>query len=106
MNKIIRFFPEVDMRNGHDGLRKLARKEGVNVDALGAGEYVIFLNRSKRMVKMFASGNIIAFLKMADNKKLDPRTIALIPRYFNGSKINYDAALEAVLNKEFGVKRG
>lgn len=102
MNKIVRFFPEVDMRNGHDGLRALARKEGVNVDSLGAGEYALFLNRSQRMVKMFASGNVIAFLK--HSKKLDPRTIALIPRYFNGAKINYNAALEAVLKKEFSRK--
>lgn len=99
--RIVRFFPDVDMRNGHDGLTELARSHKINVSDLVNGEYCLFLNRKLTHVKLFAPGNVIAHLKLPDNKKIDPSTIALIPRFFDGSKINYDKALSEAIRKKF-----
>lgn len=101
MNKIIRYFPDSNLRSGHRGLAMLAAKNGIKVNSLGAGEFLIFVNKRQNMLKMFASGNIIAHYKKEDGSRIDPRTIAHIPRHFSGSKINYDAALVQVLRREF-----
>lgn len=97
--KIIRFFSETDMRNGHDGLAKLARENKVNVSQLNLGEYVIFVNKKKTAIKMYAPNNIIVHQKLLGGARLDLRVISLIPKYFNGTKINLDAALKEVITK-------
>lgn len=102
--RVVRFFPETDLRNGHEGLGQIAKKQNVKVSTLGKGEYVLFTNKRLTGCKLFAPGNIVAYLKMPDNTRIDPRTIALIPRFFDGSKINYDAALTEVLKKEFKIQ--
>lgn len=99
--KIVRYFPETHLGNGHQGLMKLADKVGINCKNLNKGEYVVFVNRDQTAVKLFAPGNVVAHLKMPGSQRLDPRIISLIPRFFNGSRINYDSALEEVLRKEF-----
>ena len=70
------------------------------MSALAAGEYLVFVNRARDKVKMFASGNVVAYLRM-DKGKLDPRVIQYLPRHFNGVKINYDGAMRDVLKKSF-----
>ena len=102
--RIIRFFPNTDMRNGHPGLRQIALKQQIDVSKLSAGEYVLFMNSRRTAVKMFVPGNVIAHLKMPNDSRIDPRVIAHIPRFFNGKKIDYDQALEEMLRVELGKK--
>lgn len=101
MNKILRYFPDSDLRGQHLSLSIQASRAGLNVNSLGAGDFLVFVNRKRDKVKLFASGNVVAYLKMPDGKKLDPRVIQYLPRHFNGSKINYDAAMTDVLKKQF-----
>lgn len=98
--KVVRFFPESDMRNGHAGLFSIAKKAGVDMRTLGPGEYVIFVNNQKNKVKMFAGHQVMAYLRL-DKGTLDLRTIAHIPNYFEGGEIKYEKALLKVLEKEF-----
>lgn len=97
--KIIRFFPETDMRNGHDGLAEIAKKNNVNVSQLKIGEYVIFTNKKKTAIKMYAPNHIIVHQRLPGGARLDTRVISLIPKYFNGTKINLEGALKEVITK-------
>lgn len=97
--KIVRYFSHVFMGNGHNGLRKLALKHGIKISDLEPGEYVLFMNSRFTALKMFAPGNIVAHYK-SPHGRIDPRVIALIPRYFNGSKIDIDGALREALLKD------
>lgn len=91
-----------NLQNGHDGLKLIAKKQlGVDINALGAGEMVAFLNRAGDKVKVYASGDVIAYMRAAKDRKIDPRTIALIPKYFSGTTINYDKAIRQVLREKF-----
>lgn len=101
--RIVRYFPDTHLGNGHTGLATTAEEQGVDVKKLSKGEYVIFVNKAKTGLKMFAPGNVVAYLKMPGNSKLDLRIISMVPRFFNGQKINYDAALEQRLRKDFKV---
>jgi hypothetical protein len=99
IQKIIRFFPETDMRNGHDGLAKIAKDNKINVTQLNLGEYVIFVNKKKTAIKMYAPNHIIVHQRLPGGARLDARVISLIPKYFNGTKINLDGALKEVITK-------
>lgn len=84
-------------------LAKVASKNGINLKSLGQGEYVVFTNRAQNSIKMFAgSANLIAYFKLPSGK-LDLRTIASIPEYFNGTEIEYQAALKRTIEKDMGV---
>jgi hypothetical protein len=39
---------------------------------------------------------------MVGGAKIDMRVISLIPKYFNGSKINIDGAIKEVITKALG----
>jgi hypothetical protein len=101
MNTLVRYYPDTDMRNGHDGLAEMARKSGIKIDNLGAGEFLAFVNRARNKLKLYNGQELVAYLRLKDNRKIDPRVIQNLPRYFDGTKINYDAAMRDSLMKYF-----
>lgn len=101
-NNLVRVFFNADMRNGHDGLRLLARTHKIDMDILNSNEFVCFVNRRQTQLKLFAPDNVIAHYK--SDKRIDVRTIRLIPRFFNGRELIYDEALRQVLEKNLTAK--
>ncbi len=98
--KIIRYFPGADLRCQHAGLAKMAKARGINVHKLKPGEYVIFTNNAKDKLKMFTTGNTVAYLKMPDGQRLNLNVIAKIPKFFTGGVINYTGANKEQIQKE------
>lgn len=99
-NRILRVVFNADLRNSHDGLEAIAKDFKLKVSELEIGEFVVFMNTRKTAIKIYAAGNTIAHFKMPGGKKLNLKTIAMIPRYFNGSEFRYDQALREVIEKE------
>lgn len=98
--KLIHVFQEVSMRKGHPGLTELAMKQKLDPQRLKLGEYIVFINRPLTALKLFATGNTVAHFKMPDGAgRLDMRTIAMIPRFFNGKQIDYHGAVKAIIEK-------
>lgn len=100
--RIVRYFADTHLGNGHNGLAKLAKKNGIDMEDLSWGEFLVFMNSRQNMLKMFTRGGMIAHLRMPGGAKIDPRTIPLLPRFFSGGELRYDRAIEAVIRKEFG----
>ena len=100
VNRIIRVVFDADLRCSHDGLRLIAKKLHVSTD-LKVGEYIVFINAKKSMLKIFAAGNTIAHFKCPDNRRMNLNVIAMIPTFFNGRELEYDKAIEALIKKEF-----
>lgn len=98
--KIIRFFPDADLRAGHEGLKAHARDHKVDAENLKAGEFLVFCNRRQTGVKIYAPGNVVAYLKSPGDYRLDLRTIILIPRFFNGTYFDYNSALKKLFKGE------
>lgn len=101
-NKILRVIFNADLRCSHDGLRKIAKDLSLNVDTLRIGEFLVFINSRKSALKIFAAGQTIAHFKMPGERKMDMKIISMIPRFFNGQELKYDAALREKILKEFG----
>lgn len=98
--KVIRFFPESDLRCSHDGLYKIAKKNGIEVSNLNPGEFLVFANAAQSMLKIYAPGNIIAFIKHPLKHKIDFNVVRYIPRFFNGTEFNYDATLKKIFENK------
>lgn len=94
--RTIRYFPAVHMANSHDGLKQIAKKEKIDLDALAPGELVIFTNAPFTALKLYASGHVYAYYR-APRGRLNALMISKIPASFGGGKLIFDAALKDAL---------
>lgn len=102
-NRILQVFFDVDLRNGHEGLREIAKKAKVDVENLKEGEFLIFLNTRKDKVKVYASNDVYAYYR-SPTGRIQLEAIRHIPNAFNGTSINMEKALTAVFaEKGIGV---
>lgn len=101
MNRIIRVFLNVDMRNQHTGLTNVALRENISLKKLKLNEHVIFINNKKNRLKMFSSNGLLSYLK-SDKGALNLNLIEQIPRCFNENEtINWTKAQRLALEKQF-----
>jgi hypothetical protein len=96
MNKLVRYVPDADLRQGYTGLNKK-----VPMSKLKQGEFVAFVNRARNKIKLCTQNDLVAYLRMPRGTKIDPRVIQYLPTAFNGTEIDYDKAMEASLRKSF-----
>lgn len=100
MSKILRVFMNVDLRNAHEGLSELAKKNKVDVNTLENGEYLIFINAERNKLKLYASNQVLAYLKLPRGK-IDLRVISKIPQAFKASgKIQYEEHLKEMIENK------
>jgi hypothetical protein len=104
VNKIIRFFPDTHLGQSHFGLSSIAREVGLDTKKLEPGEFYVFMNKAKTAVKIFTGNNIIAYYKHPEGRRIELKTITLIPKYFSGKSFQYEKALEEVIEKELMKK--
>jgi hypothetical protein len=98
--KLAGVFTDADMRSGYDGLSVLASKRGIDLKNLPKGECVAFINTSQNKIKVCTQNDVVAYHR-STRGKIDLRVVQFLPEYFDGSRINYDAALERVMRKAF-----
>lgn len=98
--KIVRFFRNADLRCGHDGLRKMAKEHSIDPWKLEPGQFLVFSNAKQNKLKIYAPGNILCYVKSTDDRRIDLRIVQFIPRFFNGTEFQYEAAVKEMLKKE------
>lgn len=103
MTGILRVFINADLRAGHDGLSKLAKDNGLNTQQIEPGSFLVFINTAKDKLKVYASNQVIAYLRLPKGK-INMNTIRELPRVFNGSRINYSEALKIAVEKQMAEK--
>lgn len=102
MNKIIRVFLNVDMRNQHNGLTRVAANESVDLLKIKPHEHVIFINTRKNKLKMFSTNGVLSYV-MAKEGMLNLAMIEQIPRCFNqDSTLDWNKAQRLALEKQLG----
>lgn len=94
-NRVIRYFPNSDLRCSHDGLRKVALDNGVDPWKLSQGEFLVFSNTAQNKIKVYAAGNLLAYLKAPN--RIDMDVVRQLPRFFNGRAFDFDAAVKTTL---------
>jgi hypothetical protein len=96
--RVVRFFPNADLRCSHDGLRLIAKENGIDPWELAPGEFLVFMNTNKNMMKIYAPGNVLAHVKSPDNRRIDLDIVRYIPRFFNGTEFKFEKALEKMVS--------
>ncbi len=102
MSRIVRYFPETDLRGGHHMLSLAAAKEGIKIASVAVGEFLLFVNRKQTAFKMLTQGGVLVHFKTTGGR-LNPATFAIIPKYFDGKTIAYDRALLETLKADYRV---
>lgn len=98
MSKMIALFPNSDLRSGHNGLSKLARKHNYNPEEIPPGGLIVFLNRAQTAFKAYAANQTIIHYKH-QRGMLDIKAIQYLPHCLGAGKLAYDKALGIVLEK-------
>ncbi len=105
-------FLNVNMGNRFDGLTGIASKAGIKLGDLQTWDYLIFVNTGRDKVAMLVGPQFgekikrqtMAYVRLAPGRKLNLLAIREIPRVFNGSALNYDAALEKAIDAALAKK--
>lgn len=95
--EIIKVFPETNLRSGHPGLADIAQKARVNLDNVGAGEFLLFINKKQTAFKLFAPNTVIHYKHPRGKILLE--TVQHFPQILRAGKFSYDKALERVLDR-------
>ncbi len=84
----------VSMQLGHDGLRNLLKKEGIDVDTLAGSDLVMCINTLGDKLKVIgARGLVLGYLKLPGGRKIDKTALQYIPQTFGASGFSYDDAV-------------
>lgn len=113
-NNLVRIFFDVDFRCGHEGLKKMMMKKGLNTADLEEDDMVVFVNSAKnklKALKMLPEANSFGVLGYyrSPRGRIDLRAIMYIPQAFGATgAINMDAATQKLLERELPAiaKRG
>lgn len=96
-NCLLSYFPDTDLRCGHDGLSILAKKGKKPVDKLKVGQFLVFVNRAQTAVKILTIEGVLIHIRPEHG--LNFEAINKLPKYFNGTRFNYTGALRETLKK-------
>lgn len=97
--RILQCFINADLRLGHPGLSALARKYKINVDQMGAGEFIVFINPRRTKMKIYAANQVLAYIRPKSGH-VDLNTVRYFPAVFNAKgKIDYDEALKVSITE-------
>lgn len=93
-NRLAHFILDVDMRCNHDGLVELLKKNRIKIKE---NDFVVFMNRSRTMIKMFCQGKEALLHYKKDGRVLDPGIIPYLPKYCGGGELHVEKAVRAHL---------
>jgi len=88
----------VHMGLGHDGLRALLKREGIDLARLREGDLVMLMNKAGDKLKIIeGKGVLIAYLRMPKGIKIMKEAIQYIPTCFGGRGFDYEKACQKAL---------
>lgn len=83
-NIVLRVFEETDLRCGHNGLGKIAKRHGIY---LKPGEFLVFMNAQETGCKILSAQNLLLYLK--SETKITREQIERIPLLFKGQAFTF-----------------
>lgn len=108
--RLVQVILDTDLRNGHDGLLELGRKNGVNWAAMRPGQYVAFINRQlDRFILLGVSpsrrGAVVVYYKSYSGR-VDREEMQSIPQAFGiPAPLTMPDTASARLDEELAYKR-
>lgn len=97
-NRLLRVFLDVDMRNGHVGLKKLSESNGYDVEQLNVGQHVVFINKRSNKIKIFSKNNVVSY--MMSKTRFELGSLNYFSEAYGADGFSYDKALKKVLSEK------
>jgi len=97
---MIAFIGEVNMSNGHKGLREIAeraRPRPIDLTSLKPGQYVGFINKPGTAAKLFAANNVIVHYRSEHGKLTSEKGGGLLPEFMGSGGVRYKHKVEGAL---------
>jgi len=101
VQKLVRCFVGVDMRNQHAGLESLAKECKVSLGKIKRGEHIVFVNRSRDKIKMYSHGGVLSYMKLKKGQQMNLETLKMIPDAFSEGNLElaYARSLRKIITK-------
>lgn len=90
MSRLAHIFQDIDMRMAHAGLKDMLRSKRIKVKE---GDFVVFLNSSRTIIKCFCNGTEALMHVKNNGKRLDLGVIKYLPKYCNGPELDLNGAV-------------
>lgn len=100
-NKVVHFFGDVSMTNGHDGLTAIADAKRVDVDNLKPGEYVAFINVSFTAMKLLCANGILVYWRQPSHRALFKEAVTTLPRFMYGEDVSFTNEVKAAIARQY-----
>ncbi len=99
---------DVHMGLGHDGLNEVIRahkKKNPLFSRNLEGGLVLFINKDRTRAKLYAEqGEVIGYLRLANNQKITEKSVHLIPATFGGS-VEFSSATKRAFTSLFTIEK-
>lgn len=103
--ELTHIFTGVDMRQGHDGLRQVAKGK-VNLLNMPDGSAVAFISNDRKRMKVYTFNHVLSYIRREDIKRpIDLQALQEFPRAFDSAgRFDYNKALKLRLMKALKIK--
>lgn len=103
-NKIIYAFQNVDMRFSYNGLGFIASRAGLHPDKIPSGNWILFLNSSRTMLKLMGHGGVIVQYQ-SKHGRLDLNVFSHIDQAFkHDGSFDFSLAIKSYLVENLSKK--
>jgi hypothetical protein len=105
-NRVIHFFGDVSMSNGHAGLASIASKGRVNINILKPGEFVAFINKRFTGLKLYGMHGVIVHWRADSGALLYQGIISTLPRFLSGADIGFSREIARAIGEHYAEQMG
>lgn len=99
-NKVIHFFGNVMMTNGHKGLAELASNK-VDVDNLKPGEFACFVNKPFTAMKLLTAEGVLIYWKQPHHRLLYKDVVTTLPHFLKDANIGFSDEVQAAISRYY-----
>lgn len=99
-NKVIHFFGNVMMTNGHKGLAELASGK-VDVDTLKPGEFACFVNKPFTAMKLLTAEGVLIYWKQPHHRLLYKDVVTTLPQFLKDANIGFSTEVQAAITRYY-----
>lgn len=99
-NRVIHFFGNVSMTNGHDGLAEIAHGK-VDIDSLKPGEFVAFINKSFTAMKLLTGCGVLLHWRQPSHRTLYKVVVDTLPHFLSGEDIGYSREVQQAIARYY-----
>lgn len=99
---IKRIYFDTSMSLSFGGLSEMMKKSKLDIGTIESGEFVVFVNRKQTAFKLLCGPSLLVYHNNG-GRRFPITAITQMPRFFDGSKIDFSAAVDRAVRENMKV---